>query len=96
MAECPRLVVVRTSPHRASPRRWPRRAPLWCKAKAPAQKAYAAAVVQAERAYHVAVAPAEKAYGEARSAAERAYRVAVAPASKAYAAAVALGPQGLP
>ena len=53
-------------------------------------------MVQAERAYHVAVAPAEKAYGEARSAAERAYRVAVVPASKAYDAAMALGTEGLP
>ncbi len=92
MAECPRLVVVRTSSHRRL-----------AEALAPAEgrergeeKMSTDQPTEARNAYDNAMAPVQKAYDEARAAASKAYDEANAAAGKAYDETMAPGPQGLP
>src|ERR1019366_4415487 len=92
MAERPRLLVVRTSPHRASPRRWPRSAPPLGQDGGPSpeglregeEKMSTDQPTEARNAYRKTVAQAQKAYDEVLAPAEKAYDETVAPAKKVY------------
>src|ERR1039458_760113 len=92
MAERPRLLVVRTSPHRASPRRWPRSAPPLGQDGGPSpeglregeEKMSTDQPTEARNAYRKTVAQAQKAYDEVLAPAKKAYDEALDLAEKAY------------